>query len=383
MELNLECECNLICLDDFESEAKTRLQYSDYIYYATGADDQQTIQECRAAFKRYRLRPRILRDVSSRNLDTTVLGQPISFPIGISPTALQKRAHHEGELATAKAADKANTLMIVSSHSTTGVEDIATVTPNALHWMQVHIFNVRAITERLVRRAEKAGFKALVVTVDSPVLGNRMEWRRVRDYAMKRISFRFPNLETDDPEEATNVEKINKKANNLSGFNDSETWEDIRWLKGFSHIPVVVKGVLTAKAAKEAVPCGVDGIIVSAHGGRQLDCVPAPIDALSEVVYAVKDSDVEVYVDGGIRTGTDVFKALALGAKAVLLGRPILWGLACDVSWQNGENGVSQVLNIIKEEFSLTMALMGCTSLADIEPSMVVHESKYLTSSRL
>ncbi|XP_072017593.1 2-Hydroxyacid oxidase 1-like isoform X2 [Amphiura filiformis] len=282
----------------------------------------------------------------------------------------------EGDKATARAAESMNTVMIVSSCAFFTFKDISLAAPNAILWFQMHLYKDRKVTRFYVKQAERAGFKAVVVTVDTPVMGNRRNLKR-GETMTAREEYRMMNCyDPNNPEVRSSI------ANGDIALWDylteqlvtSETWEGIHWLRSITKLPIVVKGVLTGDSAIEAVQAGVDAILVSAHGGRQLDGVPATIEALPEVVNAVKGSGVEVYMDGGVRQGTDVFKALALGARAVFLGRPIIWGLAND-----GKNGVKKVLEIVRDEFSLTMALTGCSKLDDIKASMVVHESQYLS----
>ncbi|XP_072024695.1 2-Hydroxyacid oxidase 1-like [Amphiura filiformis] len=363
---------NMICLDDFEKSAKEKLLRAEFSFYAAGTDDEVTLRDCGEAFSRYRLRPRILRNVSTRDLRTSILGQTVAMPIGISPTAIQGFAHMDKEIGTAIAAAKAGVVMGISIHSTSTIEDIAKAAPSGNHWMQLQFMKNPRIAETVVLKAEAAGFKALVVTCDMPVLGKR-----------KVLGLRFhPRhimVNLDLPGDAEVAEYKANGDDMLMRYGASQfispTWEDVRKLKQRTKLPLVAKGVTTAAGAIEAIENGADAIFVSAHGGRQLDGVRAPIDALSEVVKAVKHTGVEIYLDGGVRNGSDVFKALALGANAVFLGRPVIWGLAHD-----GTNGVSQVLDIIRDEFSRTMALMGCSCIRDIQPSMVIHESEYLNA---
>ncbi|XP_071961877.1 2-Hydroxyacid oxidase 2-like [Antedon mediterranea] len=349
------------CLEDFENLAKTILEKARFKWIAGGSDDMVTLTDNKKAFDRYRFRPRLLQDVSKLDTSTTLLGNTIASPIAMSPTAFHRLAdYNEGEKATAKASCSANTLMVLSSFSNTRIEDVKKAAPDGLYWMQVQLFKDKRITENVVRRADAAGFKALVLTADQPVFGKNR-----RDSAYKNISLKdHPDLLRSINLEYAGLEKYQ--------IDDAQTWEDIKWLKTITKLPIVVKGITTGADAKIAVQYGADAILVSNHGGRQLEFLPATIDALSEVVAAVEGSGVEVYMDGGVRRGTDVLKALARGARAVFIGRPIFWGLAC-----NGEEGVTQVLDILKEEFRRSMCLIGCSRLSDITPSMVVHESYY------
>ena len=333
---------SLITLFDYERLAETRLDQATWHYYAGGSDDEVTLRANREAFEGIRLRPRMLVDVSSCEMSTTVLGTPISLPVLLAPTAFHTLADPEGECATARAAGEAGTLMVASSSATRSLEEIAQAASGPL-WFQLYVFE-RQNAQELVQRAAAAGYRALVLTVDSPRWGHKE--RAIRS------GFQIPT-----------------KANvsNQAAARDaiSITWDDVDWLKSLSPLPVLLKGILTAEDARLAVAHGVDGIIVSNHGGRQLDGVLAGIEALPEVVEAVK-AHCEVYMDGGVRRGTDILKALALGARAVLVGRPILWGLAVD-----GRTGASQVLEILRTELELAMALAGCPTLASIDRSLV------------
>jgi isopentenyl diphosphate isomerase/L-lactate dehydrogenase-like FMN-dependent dehydrogenase len=304
------------------------------------------MRECCAAFQRIRLRPRVLVDVSHVELATTVLSTPVSMPILIAPTALHGLAHPEGECATVRAAGAAGTLMIVSSSSTRQLEDIAQSATGPL-WFQLYIWTFRQ-AEELVRRAEAAGYRALVLTVDLPEMGNRERDRRNELHLHNDIMRTAYELEAD----AVSI------LNTL-------TWDTIDWLRERTTLPILLKGILTAEDAALAAEHGVAGVIVSNHGGRQLDTAIPSIEALPEVVEAVAGR-CEVYVDGGIRRGTDVLKALALGARAVLLGRPILWGLAA-----RGEEGVAHVLELLRAELALDMALAGCPTLASVTRSLI------------
>ncbi|KAJ2808183.1 Hydroxyacid oxidase 1 [Coemansia helicoidea] len=359
----------VVCLDDYERLAAEGLGRNALDYYRSGAQDMVTLRENQRAFDRIALRPRVLRDVSAVDTRTTVLGREIASPICIAPTAMQRMAHPDGECATARAAQRKGACMILSSWSTTSVEDVAASTNGALpqppRWLQLYIYKDRAATRRLVERAQDAGFSAIAITVDTPFLGRRL--------ADIRNRFQMPPHLTlanfHDPARAHLARaESGSAADNASGLaayvaaqtDPTLNWTHVAWVKSFARVPVLVKGILTAEDAELAVRAGVDGIIVSNHGGRQLDTVPATIDVLEEVCRAVAGR-VEVYLDGGVRRGTDVLKALALGARAVFLGRPVLWALN-----RAGETGVVEMLDIIGEEFRLAMALSGCASIADI-----------------
>ncbi|XP_019621696.1 PREDICTED: hydroxyacid oxidase 2-like [Branchiostoma belcheri] len=363
---------SLVCLRDFEKYAEEHLDRNAWGFFSAGAEGCQTLRDNEEAFRRLRLRPRFLRDVSVRDMSTTVLGQRIDMPIGISPTANQGLASPEGEIGTAKAAAQFQTCMICSTYSNFTMEDIMNCSPHGLKWFQLYVRPDRETTAGLVRRAERAGYRALVLTVDLPIVGRR--------YPDLRHGFSMPphlkvaNLRHVDLNK--NKKDRNKALDYGFGGPDQSSdsalsWKDVAWLRSISTLPIILKGILTAEDARLAVQQGVDGILVSNHGGRQLDGVPATIEALPEIVEAAGEK-LEVYMDGGVRTGTDVLKALALGARAVFIGRPAVWGLC-----YKGQEGVAKVLNILKEELSLAMALSGCSSLGDITPGLVVRESQY------
>ncbi|NXB10576.1 HAOX2 oxidase, partial [Cnemophilus loriae] len=341
----------MVCLSDFEAYAKKYLPKITWDYFAAGADDCTTRDENILAYKRIRFRPRMLRDVSVMDIRTKILGSEISFPVGIAPTGFHQLAWPDGEKSTARAARAMNTCYIASTYSTCTLEEISAAAPGSLRWFQLYIHRNRAASQQLVQRAEALGFQALVLTVDLPYTGKR------RDDV--RNSFRLPpHMKVKNLERAFEVCK-------MSLLDPSVTWNDIYWLRSLTRLPIIIKGILTREDAELAVRYGVQGIIVSNHGGRQLDEGPATIDALVEVVEAVRGS-VEVYVDGGIRKGSDVLKALALGAKCVFIGRPALWGLA-----YKGEEGLQDVLRILQDEFRLSMALAGCASVSEIGPHLV------------
>jgi 4-hydroxymandelate oxidase len=356
-----------INLFEYEQLAKNHLSQMALDYYSSGAWDEITLRDNRTAFERLKLRPRMLVDVSDRNLTTSILGQPLELPLLIAPMAFQGLAHPDGEIATATAAASAGVGMILSTLSNKTIEEVATVQqnfPKAWQWFQLYIHKDKGLTRALVERAYDAGYKALCLTVDAPVLG-----KRERD---QRNEFSLPpglhaaNLTTisglDIPQIAGESGLFTYFAQQL---NPALTWKDLAWLQSISPLPLVIKGILRGDDAVRAVECGVQAIIVSNHGGRQLDGAIASLDALAEIVAAV-DHRAEVLLDGGIRRGTDILKAIALGAKAVLIGRPILWGLAV-----TGQAGVSHVISLLEQELSLAMALSGCAKLQDIDSSLI------------
>ncbi|ETV86223.1 hypothetical protein, variant [Aphanomyces astaci] len=316
-----------LSVDEFEAHAKAYLPKATLDYYVSGADDMITLKENRVAFQRLKLMPRVLRDVRHIDTSTTVLGQRIKTPVCIAPSAMQRMAHPDGELASTRAASAAGACYILSTISTTSLEDVAAANgPDGLRWFQLYIFKDRDLTRSLVERAERAGFKALVLTVDTPILGNRQ--------ADLRNGFKLPShLHLGNfagGRHATGINEAGLSAYATELFDTNLTWQDVAWLKSISSLPVVVKGVLTPEDAVLACDVGCAGILVSNHGARQLDTVPATIEALPAIVAAVQGR-AEIYLDGGVRRGTDVFKALAMGARCVFLGRPVLWGLAHSV----------------------------------------------------
>jgi isopentenyl diphosphate isomerase/L-lactate dehydrogenase-like FMN-dependent dehydrogenase len=330
---------------DYEILAQARMEPSSWNYYQSGSDDEVTLRANRSAFEHILLRPRMLVDVTTCDTRTTVLGTPVSMPILIAPTAFHCLAHPEGECATAQGAGRAETLMVASTSSTRSIEEIAKEASGPL-WFQLYFHDYNSARE-LVNRATAAGYRGLVITADSPRWGHK-------EHAI-RSGFRLPS----------HLKKANFPDEDVSAANVCITWEALTWLRSLTPLPIILKGILTAEDAVLAVQHGVNGIIVSNHGGRQLDGVPASIEALPEVVEAT-DGRCEIYLDGGIRRGTDILKALALGARAVLVGRPILWGLAV-----NGPEGVRHVLELLRAELELAMALAGRPTIASIDRALV------------
>ncbi|NWI14044.1 HAOX2 oxidase, partial [Crypturellus soui] len=329
----------MVCLSDFEVYAKKYLPKTTWDFFAAGADDGTTRDDNILAYKRIRFRPRVLRDVSAVDIRTKLLGTEISFPVGIAPTGFHQLACPDGEKSTARAAKAMNVCYIASTYSTSSLEEISAAAPRSFQWFQLYIHRNRAVSKQLVQQAEALGFQGLVLTADLPYTGKR------RDDV--RNGFRLPpHMNLKNLEGAFEVCK-------MMSLDPSVTWNDIHWLQSLTHLPIIIKGILTKADAELAVTHGAQGIIVSNHGGRQLDGGPATIDALVEVVEAVQGR-VEVYLDGGIRKGSDVLKALALGAKCVFIGRPALWGLA-----YKGEEGLQDVLRILRDEFRLSMGLTG------------------------
>ncbi len=351
-----------INLADFEEQARQRVEPGAWGYIAGGADDEITLRDNVAAFHRLRLAPRVLVDVSRVDPAVTVLGQRVAFPVLLAPAAFQSLAHPEGELATARAAAAAGTVAVVSTLSAHRLEEIAAAAPGP-KWFQLYCYRERDVTRRFVERAEAAGYGAICLTVDLPRVGNRERDLRNRFFLPPTVRPRnfeeFVGLDVESRGNEVFFEYIQRL------IDPSLTWEAVDWLRSLTRLPVLLKGILTAGDAKQALDHGVAGIVVSNHGGRQLDGVPATIDVLAEIVDAVQGR-VEVLVDGGVRRGTDVLKALALGARAVLVGRPYLYGLAVD-----GEAGVRRVLEILKTELELALALAGCPTVSQLARELV------------
>ena len=349
----------LLTIGDLEQAAAAALSPMALRYYRSGADAEHTLLENQAAFARWVLYYRVLCDVSTRDLATTVLGTRVAAPILIAPTAYHRLAHPDGEIGTARAAAAAGLIYVMSTLATTTIEDIAAATPGAPRWFQLYVHKDAGLTRALVARAAAAGHSAIVVTVDTPLLG-----RRIGD---ERHGFALPdglsmvNLLGD----ATPRSGSALAAYVAERHEPALTWKHIEALRASTALPIVLKGIVRADDARRAADVGVGAIIVSNHGGRQLDHAPATIDALPAVAEAVAGR-CEVLMDGGVRWGTDIVKALALGARAVLLGRPILWGLAA-----GGQPGVTRALDILTTELSRAMALAGCATIHDITRDLV------------
>ncbi len=351
-------------LDALEPFAREQLDPVLFDYIAGGAGDEWTLRENRAAWSRFMILPRMMRGVADRNLTTTVLGQPVSFPVLVPPMGFQGLCHDGAEEATARGTAAADTIYVASTVSNRSLEMIARAS-NGPRWFQLYVYRDRGITRSLVERAVAAGYSALCLTVDTPMAGLRERDKRNRLRMPSHLGLEnFPDVHagmhhTGGGDGSSLAAYIN------SQWDPSLTWDDVEWLRSIAPIPVVIKGVLTADDARRAAEHGASGVIVSNHGGRQLDHVPAGITMLSSVVEAVGDR-LEVLMDGGVRRGTDVLIALALGARAVLVGRPVLWGLTL-----GGADGVRAVLDHLRMEFDLAMALAGCARVADISAEMV------------
>ena len=347
-----------INLYDYEARAKQVMPHNSWDFVDAGSMDEITTRRNRSAFEALTLRPRFLRDNDDRDISTTVLGTKISMPVMVSPAAQHMNAHDEGELGTARGAGMSDTLMLVSTGSNYSMEEISEAAPGPL-WFQLYHRGYKR-SERLVRRAEEAGYKAICLTVDTPAPSPKERDLRNR---FTRV------LEQGNFREIDEAEGEIGGTDETPGFAVSSTapltWKELDWLRSLTNLPLVLKGIRTAEDAHLAVEHGVNGMLVSTHGGRQLDMTMGAIEMLPEIIEAVQRR-AEVYLDSGVRRGSDVVKALALGARAVAIGRPLYWGLAVD-----GANGVHGVLELLREEVSRCMAYCGQSSVQDLEPNIV------------
>jgi 4-hydroxymandelate oxidase len=347
-------------LVECQAAARERLPHPVYEYYARGAEDEVTLEGNTRAFGDVHFRPRVLVDVSEVDLSCTLFGERLPSPVLLAPTAFQRLCHPEGEVATARGAGRRGHLMVASTMATTRIEEIAAHAVGPL-WLQLYVFRTRSLTEDLVRRAVEVGCRAICLTVDVPVAGNREHDARnhftlgdeveIANFA-GYVQSRLPEQDRDSGLAAFIREE----------FDPSLTWESVAWLRRLGNLPVVVKGIQHPADAEQAVEAGADAIVVSNHGGRQLDGAEPTIRLLPDVVAAVKGR-IPVLMDGGIRRGTDVAKALCLGARAVLVGRPYLWGLTL-----GGSAGVSHVLDTLDAELQRAMALLGAVRLTELGP---------------
>ena len=350
---------------DFERLAAGRLDAGVLGYFAGGAWDERTLADNVAAYGRWQLRPRVLVDVSAVDPKTTVLGTPVSMPLLVAPVALQRLVDPDGELAMARAAAKAGTIMCLSTIATASPSEVASAAPGAPRWLQVYVFRDRGVTRAIIDEAAAAGFSALALTVDAPRAG-----RRERDM---HTGFQLPPEVTVPAVAAAVARETSPTPAEIFGLLDTTlTWADFERFAAEWPLPLLVKGIQTAEDAKLACEHGAAAIVVSNHGGRQLDGVAATIDLLPEIAEAV-DGRVEILLDGGVRRGTDVLKALALGARAVLAGRPPLWGLAAQ-----GESGALRVLEILREEIELGLTLLGCPTPEDVTGAHVAPRAQRL-----
>jgi L-lactate dehydrogenase (cytochrome) len=370
-------------IEDLRRIARRRIAAGAMAYIEGGGDDEVAMRRNRAAFEEYELLPRVLRDVSHIETTTSVLGTPLSLPFALAPIGSPRLFHHEGELATARAAEKAGIAYSMSSSGTRSIEYIA-ARANGPRWYQLYVWNDQGLVKSLLERAKANGYRALLLTTDTAVPSKRerelrsgvmlpnpaLRWSTVLEGGLhpnwwwnflKGESIRFANLTPDGEPASLGFARMS-----LS-FDGSLSWQDLDWIREAWNGPICLKGIQTVADAEKAAAIGVDAIVVSNHGGRQLDHVPATIDSLGPIAAAVGDR-LEVMMDGGIRRGTDIVTALALGARAVLIGRAHIYGLAAA-----GEAGVSRAIDILAEEVRMTMALLGVTKLSEINSSHVRH----------
>jgi isopentenyl diphosphate isomerase/L-lactate dehydrogenase-like FMN-dependent dehydrogenase len=343
-----------INLFDFEAVAKERLPKEEYDYIAGGATDEISVDRNRRAYASWAFRPRVLRDVSALDLSTTALGTKVRLPVLIAPCGGHKRAHPDGEAATYRAAAACGSILAVSANSNTSFEELAKAANGHL-WVQLYPFRDKAMTTEWLQRAKDSGYKAVVVTLDSQWPPKRE--RNIRNNYRRSRGVNYPKASAETPRPAGRAGE---------GSDPAATWKDLEWIKSASDLPVVAKGIMTGEDVELCAEVGADGAIVSNHGGRHLDNTLATVEVLSEAVAAAKGK-MEIFLDGGIRRGADVVKAIALGAKAVFIGRPLFWGLAV-----GGEQGVVRVLEILREEIEITMAKCGRPTIASIDPSTIV-----------
>jgi 4-hydroxymandelate oxidase len=371
---------NPVNIFEYEALAKARLPQPEYDFIAGGAADEITLRRTREVFDAIMLRPRMLVDISQRDLSTTVLGQRIAFPIMVDPAGHHGRAHPEAELATARAAGAMGTVMILSSGSTYTLEDVAKAATGPI-WFQQYLYKDRGFTKQMAQRAQDAGYTGLCLTLDSTVRAKRE--RNIRNNYSNQPS---PNYAGHQLQEMswTFTSDAPRGANDL--IDRAATWSYLDWLADNTPLPLVVKGIMTGEDARQCVEHGVKGVIVSNHGARQLDTTFASVEVLPEVAEAV-DGRLEVYLDGGIRRGTDVLKALALGARAVLIGRPLFWGLAVD-----GEPGLRAVIQMLRDELEMAMGMCGRPTVQSIDLSLlgtvspllsVLHQPQHLRFPQL
>ncbi|KAF7561394.1 hypothetical protein G7046_g2750 [Stylonectria norvegica] len=348
---------HVFTIRDLEAAASKKLPKTIQEYFNGGSMDLITLRDNEDAFNRYKIRPRVLVNVSDLDISTTIFGKKVAFPLGFSPAAMHKMAHEDGEVGTSRAAAKAGICMALSTYATASLEDVIAQEQGNPYAFQMSLYINREATEKLVRRAEAAGYQAIILTVDAPVLGRRLNEYRNSFEPPKGTE--FPNLSPDPSFSFVD-------ASNDGLINDcSVEWEAaVSWIRQRTKLQVWLKGIYTAEDVALAIRHGLDGVIVSNHGGRQLDGVPATLDALRECAPVAAAGRMSIAIDGGIRRGSDIFKALALGAQHCFVGRIPIWGLA-----YNGEKGVDLAISLLMDEFRLAMALSGCKTVADINRS--------------
>jgi len=358
-------QMELINLQDFKIYAKGKMLPEHYDYCAGGAEDEITLEANKSSFNSIKLHQRVLRNISYVDTTAEILGQKMLMPVMIAPTAFQGLAHQDAEIAMVKAAGTAGVIMILSTLSNKTMEDVLAAAISPV-WFQIYMYKKKKINEELIRRAQNAGCSALVVTVDVPVQGKREKNIRNHFTLPKELSlgnFQGGDMKSslpNDPSGSGLMQYVD------SLFMHDLSWEDIKWLRSVTDLPLIVKGILHVDDAQLALEHGVNGIIVSNHGGRQLDNCPATIDALAKIVQGT-NNEIPIILDGGIRRGSDVVKAIALGASATAIGRPPFWGLAVD-----GKEGVEKVFSILKDELKSTMVFCGVQSVSSINDDVIV-----------
>ena len=349
----------VVRLTDFEVPARERIHPAAWAYFAGGAYDEHVLRDTVAAWDAFRLRPRVLTDVSKVDLSTSILGRPAAMPVGIAPAAMHGLAHPDGELATARAATAAGAIHVVSTVASHSIEAVAEAAPGGRRWFQLYVQRDRSVTRDLVQRAAAAGYEALCLTVDLPVLGYRDEILRMR---FDPGADAYANLPKRDvwPTDGRLDETMDTRSADV-------TWDALEEIRSWAPLPLVLKGILTHEDARRAADHGADAVWVSNHGGRQLDRVAAGIDVLEEIVDAV-EGRAEVYLDGGIRRGPEILIALALGARAVFTARPFLWALAA-----GGEAGVTKAFGVLQEELERALSLVGAPTPGELTRAHVGH----------
>ncbi|KIW77229.1 hypothetical protein Z517_09675 [Fonsecaea pedrosoi CBS 271.37] len=352
-------DSHVFTIEDLQALGSKKLPKTYREYYNEGAMDMISLRDNIAAYDRYRILPRALRNVQCVDTSTTLFGCRVTFPLGISPSAMHKLAHPEGELATSRAATNMNVSMCLSSYATTSLEDVAAQGRGNPYMMQICVLKDRNRTAQLLERAEAAGYKAIFLSVDVPVLGRRLNEFRNNFTLPNDLS--FPNILSSGHDEFA-------KEESSQDYDSSLEWaEIIPWLKGKTRMQIWLKGILSPADVLLAIDHGVDGVLISNHGGRQLDGVPATLDCLRECAQVSRDR-IQMAVDGGIRRGSDMFKAIALGAQHCFVGRVPIWGLA-----YNGQQGVELGLKLLLDEFRTTMALAGCRTVGEITPEHLTY----------
>jgi 4-hydroxymandelate oxidase len=352
---NLE---ELLCLAEFEARSERSMSTMARAYACGGAADELTLRANCEDWQRIRLKPRVLVDVSNVDLKTRLLGQTLDMPLLLAPAAFHRLWHREGELATVQGASRTGAGMVLSSYSTWAVEDITRASAHPV-WFQLYTHPDRGVTREMVERAQAAGCRALCVTVDTPVLGLRHREARVRFQVPSK--FKLPNIPVPP------ASHVPQRGSAFTGvMHPSLNWDYIEWLRSIVSVPILLKGVLNPDDALRAAEAGIAGVIVSNHGARNLDTLPSTAAALPRIAEKVRGKSLLLLVDGGIRRGTDIVKALAMGASAVLIGRPYLHGLAIA-----GADGVARVIELLRNELIMAMALTGRTSLSQIDPSVL------------